>query len=427
MRNNLKVIVFLVIILTWAGQLPADEFQIIPSLAVREEYDDNIFYSSSDKEDDFVTTVAGKLELIERTERLHLNLSGRVAPFWYADNSDLDEVDQDYRGRISYQLTPRTIGRSDGYFIIDHRPDRDIVSTGLAQNVDKRDRYHFGAGVNHMLSEVLAADLSYDYNRDDWDRAVIDQEDYKGHIVNLGFTYDMARWLEPTKGLLNFSYGNYKYDSSETDSFAGLIGAQHWFSETVNLTVNAGARYVDSDFKVPQLRFVPPASFRIDTVNESNSGWGGVGRAVLEYRGEKARSNILVSHDMSPASGRLGPTVLTRAIFNLNYTPLEKLRLGLSGGYYRNRSDSGDFSAQDIDEDTYRIWPTISWEFYKNFSLEGGYYFTYLDDNEHDTTTKRHRVFLQLAYGLPLLDVFDFSAPEIRQIVDSTVPLPEPR
>jgi len=164
-RNNLKVIVFLVIILTWAGQSPADEFQIIPSLAVREEYDDNIFYSSSDKEDDFVTTVAGKLELIERTERLHLNLSGRVAPFWYADNSDLDEVDQDYRGRISYQLTPRTVGRSDGYFIIDHRPDRDIVSTGLAQNVDKRDRYHFGAGVNHMLSEVLAADLSYDYNR----------------------------------------------------------------------------------------------------------------------------------------------------------------------------------------------------------------------------------------------------------------------
>ena len=51
-----------------------DEFKIIPSVSVREEYDDNVFYTSSDEKDDFITTAAAMLELSQRTERLNLNL-----------------------------------------------------------------------------------------------------------------------------------------------------------------------------------------------------------------------------------------------------------------------------------------------------------------------------------------------------------------
>ena len=48
------------------------EFNLIPSLAVREEYNDNIFFSYSDTIDDFITTVSAGLELTERTEQLDL-------------------------------------------------------------------------------------------------------------------------------------------------------------------------------------------------------------------------------------------------------------------------------------------------------------------------------------------------------------------
>ena len=425
-----KITVALMVILAGTVNLKesyGDDFKLIPSVAVREEYNDNIFYSSSDEVDDFITTVTGKLEISQRTERLDLNLTGLVAPFWYADNSELDEIDQDYRGRIDYQMTPRSSGRADAFFIIDNRPDRDIVTTGLVQNVDQRQRYHFGAGLNHMFTELFSADLAYDFNRDDWDRDVLDIEDFRGHVVNLGLTYDIGRWLEPTTAWLNFGYSNYEYETSENESILGSVGGRHWFSETVNLSVDLGARYVDSEFEVPRLVLVPPASFSVVTETETNTGWGGIGRAILEYRGVKARANMLVSHDLAPVTGRIGPTVLTRAVANYNYRVLEKLRIGLSAGYYRNRANAGDFSAQDIDEDTYRVWPSIRWEIINNLTLAGAYYFTYLDDHENDTSTTRNQVYLELAYGLPLSDVFDFSPSQLRQIVEGTVPLPEPR
>ena len=62
----------------------ADDFEIIPSVLVREEYNDNIFFTKNDKIDDFITTLAGSLELIERTERVNANLYGRVARFIFS-------------------------------------------------------------------------------------------------------------------------------------------------------------------------------------------------------------------------------------------------------------------------------------------------------------------------------------------------------
>ena len=68
----------------------ADEFNLTPSLTVREEYNDNIFFEYSDAIDDYITTVSAGLELAERTEQLDLSLKGTVSPYFYADNSDLE-------------------------------------------------------------------------------------------------------------------------------------------------------------------------------------------------------------------------------------------------------------------------------------------------------------------------------------------------
>ena len=67
----------------------ADDFKLTPSLGVSGEYHDNIFYSSDNTEDDFITTFHVGLELTESTEWMDLKLAGIVSPFFYADNSDL--------------------------------------------------------------------------------------------------------------------------------------------------------------------------------------------------------------------------------------------------------------------------------------------------------------------------------------------------
>jgi len=115
------------------GITRGDDFQIRPDITVRGEYSDNIFFAADSKDavDDYTLTIRPGIVLTDRTERLNARLSGHVAPFFYKDNSELDDIDQDYRGRIRYQFTPRFSGSADAFYIVDHRIDRDLVTTGL--------------------------------------------------------------------------------------------------------------------------------------------------------------------------------------------------------------------------------------------------------------------------------------------------------
>ena len=103
-----------------------DEFKLIPSVGVREEYNDNIFYTTNDTVDDFITTIRLGLELIERTERLNLNISATVSPFFYADLTDLDDIDQNYWGGGSYQISTLLGVNAHALYDVSNRRDRDI-------------------------------------------------------------------------------------------------------------------------------------------------------------------------------------------------------------------------------------------------------------------------------------------------------------
>jgi hypothetical protein len=115
-----------------AGAAMADEFKLTPSIAARQEYNDNIFFDTSKPKDSFITRVTPGLELIERTERLDLRLSGALTPYVYWEDSNLNSVDQDYSGRVAYLLTPRLRVGAEAGVRVDHQPDRDILTTGVA-------------------------------------------------------------------------------------------------------------------------------------------------------------------------------------------------------------------------------------------------------------------------------------------------------
>jgi uncharacterized protein (PEP-CTERM system associated) len=89
MGEHWKAAVALVLALS-ATDLWADEFKLTPSVAVRQEYNSNIFFDSSNEKDDFITRVKPGLELIERTERIDLRLAGFVTPYVYWENDELN-------------------------------------------------------------------------------------------------------------------------------------------------------------------------------------------------------------------------------------------------------------------------------------------------------------------------------------------------
>jgi len=392
-----------------ANEIMADEFKLIPSIAVRGEYDDNIFYSFDNTTDDFITTISAGLELIERTERLDLDLSAIVSPFYYDDYSNLDDVDQNYRGRGSYKISQSFGINANALYDVSNRRNRDVETTGIVLSNDKRKRGAFGLGFDYTMTEKAAMGFSFDYLKDKWDSINIDRQNSEDYRAVLNFTHNLRQWERPTIGRLNFGIDRYKFEgqdveTSDTYNYFGTIGAQHWFSETVNLLVDLGVRYTDSDFVTPELVFVPPSSTEIRLVEINNTGFGGTGRAILEKRGELTRGSIRIGYGIQPASGR-GTTVNRfDVVLNLRRRLAERSAFAIATGFFNNKADGDEFSFRELDENTFFIRPTIRWEFFEKFTLDAGYIFNFLDDRVENDDRKRNVVYLQVAYGLPLFE-----------------------
>jgi hypothetical protein len=399
------MLVTVTVLLLTAGAAMADEFKLTPSIAVRQEYNDNIFFDTSREKDSFVTRVVPGLELIERTERLDLRLAGAVTPYYYWDESDLNSVDQEYSGRAVYALTSRLKAGAEAAVRVDHQPDRDIRTTGFAYTDNRRIQQRYGGNLGYQFTELTSADVSYRYGREDWRNAEDEGlEDYDSHAVTLGLSRDLGAAKGITVGLVNAGYAHYAYDTSKTDYWFGTVGVKHRLTEVFSVMADGGARYSRSEFDVQRLAIVPPGFLTIVTEEENGSGWGGIGHAGLEYAGERTRASIDASHDVAPLSGSSGVVQRSALTFSGGHLLTEKLRLGLFTGGFLNRSDENEFSNQKIDEAAFTVNPSLRWEIYRDVTLEAGYIFTYVDNREDDTAASQNLAYFQIAYGLPLLE-----------------------
>jgi hypothetical protein len=397
MKKVTLAILLVALMFVYASEIMADEFKLIPSLAVRGEYNDNLFFTENDEKDDYITTVSARLELIERTQRLDLDLSATVSPFFYADYDDLDDVDQNYLGRVGYRISPLFGINANALYDVSNRRDRDIETAGLVLSNDERKRQEYGLGFDYTLTEKASMALSLGYLQDTWDTENLDQQDLEDYSAGLNFIYNLSQWWASTTGRLNFGFERYKFEllnteTSDTYNYFGTIGAQHWFSETVNLIVDLGVQYTDSDFLTPLL------------VEDNNTEFGGTGQAILEIRGELTRGSMRIGHAIRPGSGSGTTVERSDVVFNLRRRLAERSVIAIATGFYKNKADRGDYSFREIDENTYFIRPNIRWEFFENFTLEAGYDFVYVDDRVVDEDTKRNLVYLNIAYGLPLFE-----------------------
>ena len=367
----------------------ADEFKVIPSVALKGEYNDNIFFSENNKEDDFIGTLSPGLEIIERTERLDLNLSGAAHIIEYADNDELSGVDFDTMGLFKFGLTPKLDFRANALYDKTTQPDRDIVADGLVQNDRTRRRQRYGAGLDYTFTEKAAISLDYLYQDDDWSGSDRDTQDLTINSGDMLFTYDLSRTFDSTIGRLNAGYANYDYETSEIDYYFSTIGFLHHFSEIYSIQLDAGARYSDAEF---------------DDTNQDDQTWGGKGSLKLLYNGEFTQADLTASRDVSYASGRSGSVLRTAFVFDVRHRFLEKLWAGLSTGYYLNKSDQDEFSSEEIDEQTFRIRPRLLWELHRYVTLEGAYSYTYINDDADNTDSQRNLVYLQIKFEYPVIE-----------------------
>ncbi|MCG6534194.1 MAG: outer membrane beta-barrel protein [Syntrophales bacterium LBB04] len=371
-----------------------EEFRLVPSLALRQEYNDNIFFSVNDTIPDSISTVSPGLELVSKTERTDFSLLGRVDRRMYWAHADLDATDQTDKGSLGYALTPkfRVSGRA-GY-LQDSRPDRDIETTGLVLTPVKRERQTYGGSTEYTFTEKTMATLGYDYLKDHF-RSVkfIDME---SNAASLGFTHDLSSLVDATKTMVNFGLARYDFTGSRVENASGTVGLSTQLAELWSVSLAAGARYTRSRTNVVTFQFVPPFTFVPTAETQKSEGTGWVGQAALSYRGEKTTADLTLSRDLLPASGYAGVAERTAASFNVSRRLTYELRGTFFATYYLNKADRGQFSAQTLNQQLLVVNPTLRYEPTKDVAIEASYSYTLVRYKDANQEADRNLFMLRL-------------------------------
>jgi hypothetical protein len=398
-KYQIPITLFILLILPFTAM--ADEFRLVPSIAAKQEYNDNIYLdpkSGNAPTRDWISTFTPKLEMVKNTELIGINLSTRVDQRFYWSNDQLNATDQYHQGSLRYSLSPKLSFTGKGSYIVDSRPDRDVETTGLALSAATRWQQQFGFTGQYAVSEKTLANLTYDYWKYDWN-----SERFAGmesNTVGFGIIHDAASLMEGTQLTGNLSYSHTRFTGMEMDNYQATVGLVKQLSEKWSVNANAGPRYTVSKFSTQtiQFQFVPP--FFVTPVlvveDKTSYGTGWVGQLALTYKGEKSNADISLYRDISPAYGTIGN--LERNAFSLSMRRRFTYELSgtLSGTYFRNQSSAGDLAAQRIDYETVNITPGILYEFTKDVSMDATYTYTKLNNNASKLVADRNLFMVRL-------------------------------
>ncbi len=391
-----------------AGVAEADEFRLLPSIAQTLQYNDNVFISPDEQTRDIVSTTTGGLELFESTERLTLKAMTQLSQNLYKSNSKLNSTDGLGNGSIRYVLDPMLALSAAGSYSRTAQPDRELLTTGLVLSGVTRDSTNYHAQADYTPTEKIFTSLIYDRGSDHYQSSRFSDLAYD--TGTFAFTHDLSAYLPQAKGTLTASYTQYSLTGADIDNYEATAGFSYSFQEKWSIQVAGGLRRTESSFKtvVPTgFIIVTPFGAFLETVEQkrSNSGWGGVGQAVLSYKGEVTNASFMASRDIAPASGLNGTVERTSFAASVDRRLNYDFRGFFDASYFINKSNGTQFSASAIDFETLNFSPRVRWEFGRERSgglqslrdmyVEASYTYTRLEDKIAQTTAHRSLFFIR--------------------------------
>ena len=365
------------------------EFRLVPSLAAREGYNSNIYFTSQDRVDSWVTKVTPGLDVSGKTERLDAAAGGSLIWWWYSADENLNTLDYDVRGRVAYRFSDAFRASATGDYRKESSPDRNFEAAGLVQNFQVDYRQYYTASAEYALGEKAAATLSYAYQQLDYPDQPF--QDSTSHTADLGFAYNLSRYATETKARLDLGYGRGVYEGLTVNNYTLTVGVFRAVHELWSVTVDVGGRYTTSQFEVLGLR-------------QESTDWGWVGDASVIYTGERTNANFTFSSDIATAYGYVGAVQRTAAVLNLSRRFLHELSGTLLAGYYWNKSEAGQYSFRTIDEQSTRLRPGVRWEATKNIVLDASYQYTWLEYQLTGEKVVQNVVYARATLSYPFFD-----------------------
>jgi len=371
------------------GGASAYEFRLVPSLAAREGYNSNIFFTPQDPVDSWVAKVTPGLDVSGKTERLDAAAGGNVTWWSYSEDSNLNTFDYDVRGRAAYRFSDTFRASATAEYRKESTPERVFEDTGLVQNFQVDYRQNYTASAEYTLSEKAASTLSYAYEKLEYpDRPL---QDGASHFADLGFSYNLSRFATETKARMDLGFGRGEYEGLDVYNYTLTVGVFRAVHELWSAQVDVGGRYTTSRFDVLGRR-----------QESTDTGW--VGDASVIYTGERTNASFTFSSNIAPAYGYTGAVLRTAGVLNLRRRFVRDLSGTLSAGYYWNQSQRGQYSFRTIDEQSAMLRPGIRWEATRHIALDAAYQYYWRSDELTGGISVQNYVYAAATLSYPFFD-----------------------
>ncbi len=395
------------------------KWSLKPRLTIGAEYDDNIFLTETNEQDDLFTTISPGVELMYETPTEFIDLDYEFRRYLYDDFSDLDF--SEHRGRVMARkdFGPRfSVGVMD-YLLFSEDP---IELTGISEFETPSIR--IGAR-NRYTRNIVEPDVTFRLDENRWIRVgyrnqilrndVDDVADLDENAINALLSYrftiragaevfyahfdrnyeqtvppepprdnteDVIRgrytlYFDPkTSGFLQYQYRHIDFDR-ETQAFIDYdvhepsLGFARDLRENVSLTAQAGYGARDADRGEDKDRF-----FAVGDLLATYD------RLSLSLHGETGLGEDLTSAES------LGFNEFWRFGLDGSYQVLE--RLWVEGFFYIDRDRFTDIRRRDT---YYNARGRLRYEFLRWLSLSFGYEYNERDSNRPNSSYKDNRFF----------------------------------
>jgi hypothetical protein len=355
-----------------AAALAQTGWVILPSFSLAEEFDDNVFVSTTDPKSDFITRFTPGLQLGYRSVPFTLLASGSIDAEIYANNSELSDAANRKRAALEVKYLPfslLTVSLNVTYFET-NTPSELVPTTGLQLARNRATQLAIIPAATYQITSVDTATASYAFFHDTVEGSL----DNDTHRVKLGY----ARQLTALDtGFLNYRLHVFESQQNPTTiTNTPTLGWKRQLTPNTVLTLEGGPRFVSGG-----------PSFIDDTVEPE-------AHASLEHSFKLAKVALEYHRTEAIVVGRPGKVELESVSGSLEIEPMRLLKLRFQPGYYRT------FGGEDPTATVYgfllgALYPIKSW-----LTARLDYRFAY--QKQADTSLPHNIVTLSLDFVYPV-------------------------
>lgn len=359
----------------------AAEYLVIPSLELRETYNDNVYFKN---EEDFEHHASPGLEFVARRDTAELKTTCAWNLSKYSRHDEFDTVEQTYGLDTRAFLNPLLEVGFSGQYLDDYTFRDTLEESGDLAKRSQRKRVRVGPRTAVRVGERNTLQCLYDFEKTLYGYKGYD--DYWLQGANLIWVHDLGAKLPS----LMFVAGGHMidFDRDRGDlrqyTYRGLFGVEHRPTETVSMTFKAGVRNTKSELQ------------EAGTVSRDRDT-GFLFDGSVRWNAERTTISVHANSDVAPS---IYGEVIKRQRFSttLRYRFTERLSGRVRGAYYHSETEG---ISEKEERRTFSIWPSMTYRLSEKMDLTLAYTHTSTENQMTNNSDEQNRVYAALSMTWP--------------------------